>query len=85
MVKQLPTMGKHTHTHVENGLSTVHLLSPNKASSTETGLYSIELLAKEVIWKSPSNKQVRMLPRQHQVSGIKAKLLKITPTQLIEH
>jgi hypothetical protein len=32
-----------------------HLLSPNEASSSRTGLHSIEFLAKGIQWKSPNN------------------------------
>jgi hypothetical protein len=41
---------------------TGHLLSPNAASSPGIGLQLLELLAKEVSWKSP--KEPRLLARQ---------------------
>lgn len=34
---------------------TSHFLSPNKASSTRTGLHLVELLGKGVPWESPNN------------------------------
>jgi hypothetical protein len=39
----------------DDKVTTGHLFSPSDASSTVTGLHPLELLAKEVSWKSPNN------------------------------
>lgn len=59
-------------------LPTVHLLSLNKPSRTGTVMHPTELLAKKASWKSPNNSCSIQ-------TDCKVPLLKITPTQLIEH
>lgn len=39
---------------VHGGL-TGHLLEPGKTPSSRTGFHLVELLVKEVLWKSPNN------------------------------
>ena len=62
-----------------------HLLSLNEASSTKTGLYPMELLAKYVAWKSPNNLSGCQDNRLLSANGQQGPLLKTIPIQYIEH
>ena len=64
-------------------VSAGHLLYPGEASSGRTRLYSPELLAKGVPWKSPNtDAETKGCSLK---TGNRATLPKTTPTQLIEH
>ena len=61
-----------------------HLLSPNESSSTETGLHSIELLAKGIPWESKITQAIAKTMSCPSQMYSEIPLLKITLTHLTE-